>query len=142
MLAGKDFAGPAEAALDLVSDEENAMLPGEFGESLHVLSGCRNEATFPQLQFHDDSGDRIGIDQRGKHLLERVPACHTAPPRGPAASLPRRTAIAVGIRNPVDLRSKGAKTLLVWHHLRSERHRQIGASVEAVLQAHHRGAAR
>ena len=60
---------------------------------------------------------------------------------GKAAAAGRRAfaaAIAVGIRNPVELRRERPEALLVGHHLRGESHREIGAAVEAVLEAEDR----
>src|SRR5207244_3359924 len=58
---------------------------------------------------------------------------HTAAP----ARRPLGAAIAVGIRDPVHLGRERPEPLLAGHHLRGERHGQVGAAVEAVLEADH-----
>ena len=51
---------------------------------------------------------------------------------------PSVAAVAVGIGNPVHLGRERAEPLLVRHHLGGERHGEVGAAVESVLEAENR----
>ena len=97
-------------------------------------TGAGDESTLAQLQLHDDRRHRRRIHRRREQPLEPRLVGHAAPPavRAPAAGV---AAIAVGERNPVDLGRERAEPLLVGRHLAGERHGQVGAAVEAVLEA-------
>src|SRR5262249_17231796 len=66
----EELAGTPEAGLDFVGNEENAVVPGESCESLHVLDWGDYEPALAQLQFHDDRGNGTRIDDGGQQLLE------------------------------------------------------------------------
>jgi hypothetical protein len=63
-------AGAAEAGLDLVGDEEDAVLPAELEEHLDVGGRSDDEAALSQHQLHHHTGDLLGRDVGGEELLD------------------------------------------------------------------------
>jgi hypothetical protein len=66
----EQLSGPAHAGLDLVDDQQQAVLLGQRAQLLQELIGCRPDAGFAldRLQHH---GDRVVRDQR-LHRIEVV----------------------------------------------------------------------
>ena len=133
MLAREPVTRAAEAGLDLVGDEYDAILLGECCHRREV-AGCGHDETALALNGFDDDGGYV----RGADLLLDA----TDRPLGDLGTVMR--AVAEGVRGgyPVDLRGKGAETVLVRHVLRGHAHREIGAAVVAVLDDDDRGTLR
>jgi hypothetical protein len=131
VLGGEHGARAAEPGLDLVSDEENAVLPGEGRQRFHIGTRRRHEPPFAELELHHDRRDRLGIHRGSEEPLEVGSV-------GGAAALDRAVRsvvpVTVGIGDPVDLRRERAESLLVRHHLRGECHRQVGSAAEPVFE--------
>ncbi len=72
MLDGEERPGAAEAGLDLVGDQHDAVLVGDRPQRLHELDRCGNESAFAEHGLDDDCGDAIRRDRCFEEVLERV----------------------------------------------------------------------
>ena len=129
MLAGEPVAGAAEPGLDLVGDEQDAVLarttrpPGP---------GTRAPARRTR--------PRPGSARRAPRRSSSSPtwACTWEANVSNASSAhalrPGRPAERVGHRHPVDLAGERAEAVLVRHVLRRQRHRQVRPAVVGVVE--------
>ena len=135
-LAGEPVAGAAEPGLDLVGDEDDAVLAAPVG---HPGQEARRR--------HDEAAlalDRLD-DHRGA-VRPRRPACAPFDERSNASSAQLlragRPAERVGHRHAVDLAGERAEAVLVGHVLRRQRHREVGPAVVGVVERDDRRAGR
>ena len=123
-----------------ISSAMNRM-PCCFANAARVCTYSTGAGTNPPSP--SSSSMMIAATEPGSTVAARICSSRAAsarqqrPPRRPLGA-----AVAVGIRNPVHLGRERAESLLVRHHLRGERHREIGAAVEAVIEAEDRLPAR
>jgi len=136
VIAGEELARSAEAALDLVDHEEDAVPARELRQRPHRVRGRRDETALTLLQLDHDGGHLARVHQPGEHPLP------VARLRLTAARLAVRpsaccfgTPIAVREGRPIHLRRERPEALLVGHRLGRHGHGEIGAAVEGVLEA-------
>ncbi len=130
VLHGEPLAGPAHAGLDLVGDEEDAVLFADPLDLAHVLRRRDDEAALALHRLGDDRGHLLGVDLLGEGLLQQTCALAAAARVGQG----QRAAVAVGVRDAVDLGRVRPEAHLVGAHLRGEAERHVGAAVEGVLE--------
>ena len=131
-------AGPSAAALHLVENERDVELVRQAPQSLEKLRRRRNDASLA-LHRLDEHGRRAGhasVRVR-EHALEVREAARRARVRAQA----ERAAIAVRIREEVDARDEVRHRLLLREEP-AERHRAVGAAVEAAVERDDVAAAR
>ena len=59
VLEREERAGPADAGLDFIDEQEPVVLFAVFGDRLHVLLVEDVDAAFALDQFHHDGADRV-----------------------------------------------------------------------------------
>jgi hypothetical protein len=62
VLHGEELAGPAEAGLDLVSDQHDAVLVAELPQRLHQFARRNVKAALTQHWLNDDCRNALGLD--------------------------------------------------------------------------------
>src|SRR6476646_11206140 len=102
MLDREEAAGAGEAALDLVADEDDAVLVTDLTQSLHELERRRDESALALHGLEHDRGNVLGRDQGREGAAE---SCERLGGR--------RAAEGVRVRHAVDLGREGAETRLV-----------------------------
>ena len=137
VLAGEPVAGAAEAGLDLVGDEDDAV--------------ARRTTRPPRARKPGAGTMKPPSPWIGSMITAAVfasPTCactsrHERVERLVGAVLRAgRPAERVGHRHAVDLAGERAEAVLVRHVLRGQRHRQVGAPVVGVVEGDDRRAAR
>ena len=130
MLDGEPGAGAAEARLDFIGDEQDAVLVADRAQRLPHLGRDGNVAAFAQHRFEDDRGDaarvRIGQEQR-LETLDRV--------------LDRDAVARIGEGGSEDVGGEGTHVLLVGADLAGHAQRQQGAAVIAAGEGDDAGTA-
>ena len=126
VLDGEHPARAAEARLHLVDDQQDAVLVAEAADARHELGRSNDEAAFALHRLDDDRRHMLGSDLGHECALERCERCARV-----------WAAIVVRERDAVDLGGERAKAGLVRMRLRSERHGQQRAPVEAALEGDH-----
>ncbi len=132
MVAGKPVPGPAEAGLNLVGDEDDAVLAAVVRQEQEKAGAGNDEPALPLDRFDQDSRDvarsHLGVDcaqDLGGRLL--AAALRSG---GPAER--------IGHRHPVDLAGERAEGVFVRHVLRRQRHGQVGTAMVSVIKGDHR----
>ena len=121
VLDGERLAGAAEAGLDLVGDEHDAVLVAGPPQALHELQRRHDEARLALHRLDDDRSDVLGGDARLEGVFERL---------------------EVAEREAVGFRRERAEARLVGVSLRREAEREQRAAVEGSLEGDHRRALR
>src|SRR6478609_2363390 len=122
MLDREEAAGAGKAALNLVTDEDDAVLVADLTQSLHELERRRDEPTLALHRLEHDRGDVLGRDDRREGTTESRERLGG-----------RRAAECVRVRHAVDLGGERAEAGLVRMGLRGQGERQIGAPMERTL---------
>ena len=86
VLAREHRAGPAEAGLDLVGDEHDAVLVSELLDRLEVPGRRHDEAALALDRLGDDGGDVVRTDLGEHGLLQGCAAPRHRPCPRPTAS--------------------------------------------------------
>src|SRR5215472_9333023 len=120
MLDRKHLAGTPEAALDLVDNEQDAMLIADLAELAQELEGCDVEAALALYRLDHQSGYPRGLDVRLEQELERTERIL----RGHVVELVR-------IGGVINLAREGAEAALIGIDLAGERHGHERAAVES-----------
>ena len=130
MFHGEELAGAAEARLDFVGDQQDAVVVAELAQAHHEFLRRDVEAAFALHRLDDDGGDA-----RGLHIgLEQ-------PLDGMHRVLHRDALVRDREGHMPDARRHGAELGLVGKHLAGERHAQQGAAMEAAVEGDDIGAA-
>ena len=132
VVAGEPRAGAAEARLDLIGDEHDAVGGRPLAQRREEAWRGNDEAALALDRLDQDGGQVLGPD------LHLDLADHIGCRLGAAAAA---VAERVGHRHPVDLGCEGSEAVLVRHVLGRERHGQVGAPVVGVVEGDHGGAA-
>ena len=130
VFGGEVLAGTAVAALDFVSDEQDAVLVADLAHGLDPLDRGGDEAAFALERLDEQTGDFIGRNALVEHLLQAVHIVGDGLRLGVAL----RRAIQVRVRSTGDIRRERAHTLGIGL-LRGESHGQVGAAVECAGEA-------
>ena len=120
VLHGEHLPGAAEAGLDLVGDQHDAVLVAERAQRLQEFGWRDVEATLPLHGLHDDRRDPRGLDVLGKQPLEAGQRVGDAD-----------AVVGDRERRVVDLGRERPEARLVGRRLAGEAHRQQRAAVEA-----------
>ena len=123
MLAGKKSPGTAESGLDLIGNQNDAVLASDACQLFEEACGRRHEAAFTEDRFDDDGGDPIGRDHAFKELVERRQRIL----RGNAVPFEWE-------RGVINLAAKGTEVLLIRRILAGHGKRQQRASVITVRE--------
>ena len=82
VLDREEAAGAREPGLDLVADEDDAVLVADRAKPLHELARRRDEPTFALHRLEDDRGDVLGGDHRRERAAQaRASASSDETPR-------------------------------------------------------------
>ena len=99
-------------------------------------SGRRNyEAAFAEDRLDDDGGDGLLRNVAAKELVEGL---RSAVGLATGIRLAVRAAIAVGVRDAIDVAGEGLESGLVGMGLAGQRHAEQGAAMEGVFETHDR----
>src|SRR5215471_16719056 len=120
MLNREHLAGTSEAALDLIDNEQNAMLVADLAELAQEIEGRDVEAALALHRLDHHGGDPRGLDVRLEQELERTERIL----RGHVVELVR-------IGDVINLAREGAEAALIGIDLAGERHGHERAAVEA-----------
>ncbi len=134
MLAREHLAGPRHARLDLVGDEDDAVLPAVFGQPGQESLTGDDHATFTLHGLGQHARDAVPTDLLVHGGDRKLRA-------GFATQLRRRSsgaAVGVAERHAVDLGCERPESRLVRHRLGGERHREQRPAVERMVEHHHR----
>jgi hypothetical protein len=112
VLASEEPAGPAEARLNLVHDENDSVLRRNASQLVQKDGGCRQETAFAEDRFDDHRRHTIGGDDAVKDLGE-----------GSQCILGRYAVAKAWKRRVVDLAAKRPEVLLVRRVLAGHRQR-------------------
>ena len=125
VVGGEPAAGAAEACLDFVRDEDDALFAGPGDQLRQEAFGGDDEATFALDGFDKDCGDVFGANLLFDHVNDLG-----------GGFLATQIAIAVGVAHggAVDLGGEGAEALLVGGGLGGEGHGEVGAAVVGVVE--------
>ena len=130
VIAGEPVTGAAQAALDLVGDQHDAVSGAELREPGQEPVRRDDEPALALDRLDQHRRDVVladlGVDQARDHV-QRL---------GRAAFRPAGPAQRVGHRDPVDLAGERAEPVLVRHVLGGQRHREVGAAVVGVIEDH------
>ncbi|EGJ74420.1 putative 4-aminobutyrate transaminase [Streptomyces sp. Tu6071] len=128
VLAREPLARTAEAGLDLVGDEDDAVLCRELAQRRQEALRRLDEAALAEHGLDDDGGDVVRADLL-RDLVDGLRG-------GLGAGVLRTGRPAVRVRDgyAVDLGREGAEALLVRHVLGRQRHREVGPAVVAVVE--------
>ena len=74
MLDAEHRAGAAEAGLDLVADEDDAVVGADLPQPLEVLRRGSDEAALTQHRLDDDRRHLVGLDVFHEGLVEQLGA--------------------------------------------------------------------
>jgi len=127
---GKHLAGAANAALNLIGNKDNAIIPANLEQPGEVLGRRGNEAAFAHDRFRDQGGCAFAGHLADEEVLEVVGAGHVAGRVGEA----ERAAIAIGAGHAVDVGHEGAEPEFVGLDLAGEGHRQIGPTMKGIVE--------
>ena len=120
VLEREQLAGAGEAGLDLVGDEDDAVLVAERAQRVQEIGRRDVEAAFALHRLDDDAGDRRRV---GLILEDRLEGLQALGRRG--------AVIEVREGDVVDVGREGTEALLVGHGLAGQRHAHVRAAVEA-----------
>ena len=70
MLDGEELAGAAEPGLDLVGDEQDAVLLGHLPQLAQELERCGHEAPLAKDGLDDDGGHSLGRHLRFEEVVQ------------------------------------------------------------------------
>ena len=128
VLAGEPRAGATEAGLDLVGDEDDAVLRGVVAQCLEEAGRGDDEPALTLDGLDQDGRDAAATDLL-LHFRDR--------PGGHLEAAVRAVVEGVGHWHAVDLGRERTEVVLVGHRLGREGHREIGAAVVSVVEDHH-----
>ena len=138
MLDGEERAGPTEPGLDLVGDQDHAVLVAQLPQPLQERGRGGDEAALAQDRLDDDGGHvrRVDLGHHGPvQLADGVGHPLVLGERAGAA-------VEVGERQPVDLRGEGGEALLEQPELAGHGQGQVRPAVVRPLEHDHALAAR
>jgi hypothetical protein len=124
VIHGEPVTGATKPALDLVGDEDDAVVRRPLRERRQEAVGRHHESALALNGLDQERRDVVHADLR----LDDLDG--TRRRLRPAQSVAER----VAHRDPVDLGREGTEAILVGHVLGGERHRQIGAAVIGVVK--------
>ncbi|CAH0327772.1 hypothetical protein SRABI128_06447 [Microbacterium sp. Bi128] len=124
---GEPFTGAAEAGLDLIGDEHDALVLGPVRQRGQEPVGGDNEAALALDRFDDDRGNLLAANLLLDHGDGALGSLGTGDLR---VFLAER----VAHRHAVDLGRERAEVGLVRHGLGGQRHGQVGAAVVGVVE--------
>ena len=131
VLQCEKLAGAREAGLDLVGDQQHAVLVAQLPQPAHERRRGHIETAFPLHGFDDDRGDPLRIDVRLEQPVDRRDGCFDADAVQPD-----------GKRRVIDLGRKRAEPGLVRRDFAGERHRHHRAAVKRSRERDDAAAAR
>ena len=107
-------------------------------ENIEELPRGSDEAAFTENRFHNHRGNSLGRHDSFECIFQMVRAKYAA-----SRILERiRAAVAIGVGDAVDIGRERLKTCFVRMRLACERHREHRPSMERILEADNRRAAR
>ena len=123
MLEPEHFSGARKAGLNLVGDQNDAVLVAQRSERSQEVERSDIESALPLHRLDDDSGDARGVRRvfkQGHQSSEALLAAHSV----------------IGVRegDVVDVGGKRSEALLVRHDLAGQRHAHMGAAMEAAAE--------
>jgi len=127
VLAGEPCSGAGDSRLDLIGDEDRAVVMAPALERGEEAGRRHDEPAFALNGLDDDGGDG-GCPHLLLDLTDRA--------LGGGLAV-QSVAVRVGAGDPVELRGEGAEAALVGGDLGRQSHGQGGASVEGVVEADH-----
>ena len=131
VIAGEPGAGTSEACLNLVGDEDDAVLLGPRDERREE-SFCGNDESALALNGLDEDGGRVGSTDL---LLDHRDGALCGLLTGDLGAIDvEALAVRVGHRDAVDLGGERTEAALVRHGLRGQCHREVGAAVVRVVE--------
>ena len=138
VLDGEHRAGPSEAGLDLVGDEQDAVLTGDLAEPWQEAGRWHDVAAFAQDGLDDDRGHTVRVDELVERQVELgLPVARAGVGRmGPAGG-----PVAVRIGRVVDGAGKGLEGGSIDVLGGREGHRLGRPAVVAVAERQDRGSA-
>ena len=133
VLDGEQLAGPTEPGLDLVGDQDHAVLVAQLPQPLQERSRGGDEPPLAQDRLDDDGG-HVGRVDLGHHRPVQL-----ADGVGHPLVLAERAgpAVEVGERQPVDLRGEGGEALLEQPELAGHGQGQVRPAVVRPLEDDH-----
>ena len=130
MLHGEELAGAAEAGLDFIGNEQNAMLVAKLAQLHHQFLRCDVEAAFALHGLDDDGCHALRLDVRLEQPLD-----------GMHRIIDGDALVGHGERHVPHARRHGAELCLVGNDLAGERHAEQRAAMEATVKGDDVGAA-
>ena len=97
VLDREEPAGAAEAGLDLVGDEDDAVAVAEPAQAAHELGRSHDEATFALYGLEHDRRDLLGRDTHRKRAVELASADSAS---GPSVGVRERDRVDLGRERP------------------------------------------
>jgi hypothetical protein len=123
MLHGEELAGAAEAGLDFIGDEQDAVLVAERAQLHHQFLRRDVEAAFALHGLDDDGGHALRLHVTLEQQLDAVDRVFH-----------RDALVGDGEGHMPDAGRHGAELGLVGHDLAGERHAQQRAAMEAAVE--------
>jgi len=133
--AGEEFPGAAETGLNFIGNKDDAAIATDLRQSRQKAGWRHDESTFTQYRLDHDGGNGFSSHHATEGLVELFRylfRCHRSPVGEPRIGGHAK-------RDAVNIRQKGAKTLLVRVSLAGQRHAQHGAAMKSVFDRDDRG---
>ena len=125
-----EAAGAAEAGLDLVRDEQDAVLVGQLPQARQEPGRRHDVAALADDRLDDEGGDPPGVDQLGEQ------GRHGGLPVVPQRLVITATAVRIGIRRVVHGARQRLEVAPDGDPRGGQRHRLCRAAVEAAAERH------
>ena len=134
-LAGKHCACARKSSLHFIGNHQNAVLAANLRERRKKLWRRRDESTLAKYGLDDHRGNRLGSNHALECVFDMLRAKHFA-----RWILQRiGAAIAIGVRNPIDLGGERLEASLVGMRLARHGHRHVSTPVKCVFEGNDRG---
>src|SRR6478735_616136 len=123
MLHSEHFSGAGEAGLNLVGDQQDAVLVAERAQAAEKIEWRDVEPALPLHWLDDDCRNARWICGVFEQSLDRIHALLAA-----------NSMIYIRKSNVIDVRRKRSKALFVGHHLPRQRHPHMGPAVKSTAE--------
>src|SRR5580658_8381696 len=135
MSTGEQLSSAAEAGLNFVGNKDYAAIATDLRQSRQKARGRHHKSTLTQYRLDHNGRNRFSSHHATEGLVELfryLLCCHWSLVRKPRIGGHAK-------RNAVNIRQKGAKTLLVRVSLAGKRQPQHGAAMKSIFDRDNRG---